>query len=308
MSNIGKGSRADIYTKITERIAADLEKGVRPWVQPWRAGNANGRVTRPLRHNGQAYTGLNVLLLWSEATACGFTSPYWMTLRQANELGAQVRKGESGSTVIYASRFTKTEVNAHGGEVERDIPFLKTYAVFNAAQILGLPDHYYRTAQPAPDPVERIEHADRFFDNTGAKVRYGGDEAYYSPVTDLIQLPHPEFFRDMASFVATRGHETLHWTASPDRLNRDLSRYHKDIAVRPHEELLVEIGSAMLCADLAIVPELEPRPDHASYVASWVKLLGDDRRAIFKAAAYAQRAVAYLHSLQPQAKIEREAA
>lgn len=308
MTSREKGSRTDIYARITERIVADLEKGVRPWVQPWRAANANGRVTRPLRHNGQPYTGLNVLLLWSEAMARGFASPIWMTLRQANELGAHVRKGESGATVVYASRFTKTEFDAHGGEVEKDIPFLKAYTVFCCDQIEDLPDHYYRRAEPAPDPVERIEHADRFFDNTGAAVRYGGDKAYYSPVTDHIQLPRPEFFRDMVSFAAIRAHETLHWTAAPHRLNRDLSRYHKDKTDRAREELLVEIGSAMICADLGLVPELEPRPDHVSYVASWLKLLGDDRRAIFQAAAHAQRAVAYLHSLQPQAEIEREAA
>lgn len=308
MTNTDKGSRADIYTRITERIVADLEKGVRPWVQPWRDGNTTGRVSRPLRHNGQCYTGLNVVLLWSASMARGFASPYWMTLRQANELGARVRKDETGSTVIYASRFTKTEVDARGGEVERDIPFLKTYSVFNADQILGLSEHYYRQVEPIADPVERIAHADRFFDNTGAKVRYGGDKAYYSPVTDHIQLPHPEMFRDMASFVAVRGHETLHWTASPDRLNRDLSRYHKDKTDRAREEILVEIGSAMLCADLGIVPELEPRPDHASYVADWVRLLDGDRRAIFQAAAHAQRAVAFLHELQPQATAERRAA
>ncbi|TIW11995.1 MAG: antirestriction protein ArdC, partial [Mesorhizobium sp.] len=115
------------------------------------------------------------------------------------------------------------------------------------------------------------------------------------PVTDHVQLPRPELFRDMASFVAVRAHETLHWTAAPDRLNRDLSRYHKDCTDRAREELLVEIGSAMICADLGIVPELEPRPDHASYVASWLKLLDGDHRAIFTAAAHAQRAVAYLH-------------
>lgn len=308
MTNKEKGSRTDIYARITERIVADLEKGVRPWVQPWRAGNANGRVTRPLRHNGQPYTGLNVLLLWSEAMERGFASLVWMTLRQANELGAHVRKGERGTTVVYASRFTKTEVDAHGGEVERDIPFLKAYTVFNSNQIDGLPDHYYRRAEPAPDPVERIAHADRFFDNTGAQVRYGGDKAYYAPVTDHIQLPRPEMFRDMVSFVAVRAHETLHWTAAPTRLDRDLTRYHKDRTDRAREELLVEIGSAMICADLGIVPELEPRPDHASYVASWLKILDGDRRAIFQAAAHAQRAVAYLHDLQPKAETEREAA
>ncbi|MEI9425387.1 zincin-like metallopeptidase domain-containing protein [Mesorhizobium sp. Cs1299R1N1] len=308
MTNKEKISRTDIYTRITERIVADLEKGVRPWVQPWRASNANGRVTRPLRHNGQPYTGLNVLLLWSEATARGFASAIWMTLRQANELGAHVRKGESGATVVYASRFSKTEVDADGGEVERDIPFLKAYTVFNSDQIDGLPDHYYQRAETVADPAERIAHADRFFDNTGAQVRYGGDKAYYAPVPDHIQLPCPEAFRDMASFVAVRAHETLHWTSAPGRLNRDLSRYHKDHSARAFEEMLVELGSAMLCADLAIVPELEPRPDHASYIHSWAKILGSDKRAIFQAAAHAQRAVTYLHSLQPRAAAEQGAA
>ncbi|GHU86733.1 antirestriction protein [Clostridia bacterium] len=301
-------SRTDVYARITERIVADLEKGVRPWVQPWNAGNATGRITRPLRHNGEPYTGMNVLLLWSEGLARGFTSPIWMTFRQSIELGGHVRKGESGSTVIYASRFTKTETDEHGGEVERDIPFLKTYNVFNVEQIEGLPAGYYAAPAPSAEPGERIEHADRFFDNTGAVVRYGGDKAFYSPVTDHVQLPRPEFFKDMASFVAVRAHETLHWTSAPDRLNRDLSRYHKDRRERAFEEMLVEIGSALVCADLGIVPELEPRPDHAAYLASWVKVLSNDRRAIFSAAAHAQRAVAYLHSLQPQSNGEREAA
>lgn len=209
-----KEERVDIYARITERIVADLEKGVRPWVQPWNARNMSGRVSRPLRHNGQSYTGLNVLLLWSESIASGFQSATWMTLRQANELGAHVRKGESGAIVVYASRFTKTEKDAGGGQTERDIPFLKAYTVFNCDQIEGLPDQYYRHPEPPAAPLERIERADRFFDNTGAVVRYGGDKAYYSPVTDHVQLPHPEQFKDIASFVATRAHETLHYAVS----------------------------------------------------------------------------------------------
>lgn len=308
MTNKGNASRADIYTRITERIVADLDKGVRPWVQPWRAGYADGRVTRPLRHNGQPYTGLNVLLLWSETMERGFGSAMWMTLRQANELGAHVRKGESGATVVYASRFTKTEFDAHGGEVERDIPFLKAYTVFNCDQIDDLPDHYYRRAEPAPEPIERIEHADRFFANTGAVIRHGGSKAFYSPASDTIQIPELQSFRDAESYVAVLGHETIHWAGAAHRLNRDLSRYHKDLTERAREELVADIGACFLCADLGIVPELEPRPDHASYVASWLKLLESDRRAIFQAAAHAQRAAAYLHDLQPQAETEREAA
>lgn len=301
-------SRVDLYARITEKIVADLENGVRPWVRPWSTGHLAGRVSRPLRHNGLPYQGINTLLLWSESVAQGFVSPYWMTFKQALELGGHVRKGETGTTVVYAGSFSKTETDANGEEVERGIPFLKAYTVFCADQIEDLPAQYCAAAEAPTKPLERIEHADRFFDNTGAVVRYGGDQAYYSPVSDHVQLPHPESFKDMASFVAIRAHETLHWTAAPHRLNRDLSRYHKDRSDRAREELLVEVGSCLLCADLGIVPELEPRPDHASYLQSWLTVLGSDRRAIFTAAAHAQRAVTYLHHLQPAAAIEQEAA
>ena len=308
MTDRKNDSRADVYARITDRIVADLEKGVRPWVQPWGGRNANGRVTRPLRHNGQPYTGLNVLLLWSEAMAHGFASATWMTFRQASELDAHVRKGESGTTVVYASRFTKTEVDTHGGEVERDIPFLKAYTVFNCDQIDGLPDHYYRQAEPAIDPAQRIGEADRFFANTGAVIRHGGSKAFFSPSSDHVQMPPFDTFRDAASYYAVLGHECVHWAGAAHRLNRDLSRYHKDLTERAREELVADIGSSFLCADLCIVPEMEPRPDHASYVESWLRVLLGDRKAIFQAAAHAQRAVSYLHDFQPQAETEREAA
>jgi antirestriction protein ArdC len=300
MTGKDKGTRADIYARITERIVADLEKGTRPWVQPWHAGKASGRITRPLRHNGQPYTGLNVLLLWSEAVARGFSESIWMTFRQANELGAHIRKGETGATVVYASRFTKTEIDAAGGEVERDIPFLKAYTVFNCEQIGGLPDHYHPRPERPADPPVRIAHADRFFASTGAVIRHGGATAFYAPGPDIIQMPDHQCFRDAESYVAVLGHECIHWSGAAHRLNRDLGRYHKDLTERAREELIADIGACFLCADLGIVPELEPRADHASYVASWLKLLGGDRRAIFQAAAHAQRAVAYLHDLQSQ--------
>lgn len=149
---------------------------------------------------------MNVLLLWSEALARGFTSPTWMTFKQAIELDGHVRKGESGATVIYASRITRTETDAAGGEVERDIPFLKTYSVFNVEQIAGLPDHFYRQAAPVIDPVQRIAHADRFFANTGSVIRHGGSQAYYAPATDHIQMPPFAAFRDAASYVAVLSH------------------------------------------------------------------------------------------------------
>jgi antirestriction protein ArdC len=251
---------------------------------------------------------MNVLLLWGEGLSRGFTSPTWMTYRQASELGAHVRKGEAGSLVVYAGQFTKTEVDARGDEIERGIPFLKTYSVFNVEQIEDLPERYYDQPVVIVDPVERIEHAERFFANTGAVIRHGGSQAYYSPVSDHIQMPPRSAFRDAASYVAVLAHEEVHWTARADRVGRDLSRYAKDKSERAMEELVAEVGSALVCADLGIVPELEPRPDHAAYVASWLTFLGNDTRAIFRAAAHGQRAVNFLHGLQPAVSQEREAA
>lgn len=140
-------------------------------MKPWSAAITDGRITRPLRHNGLPYSGVNVLLLWSEGMARGFSSPMWITFKQALELGAAVRKGETGSTLVFASRFTKSEADGHGNEVDKEIPFLKAYSVFNMRP---------------PDPVERIEHADHFFRNTGALIRHGGTQAYYSPIMDYI--------------------------------------------------------------------------------------------------------------------------
>ncbi len=308
MSKKASTDRADIYTRITERIVEDLGQGVRPWVKPWNAENMNGRISRPLRHSGQPYSGMNILLLWAEQISRGFASPIWMTFKQARELGATVRKGESGSTVVFASRFTKSEADGEGGEVDRDIPFLKAYSVFNVEQIDRLPEHYYRRPAPAADPVGRIDRADQFFRNTGAVIRHGGNQAFYAPGPDLVQMPPFETFRDVASYYAILSHEVTHWTAPGHRVGRDLSRYCKDKTERAREELIAELGSCFLCADLGIVPELEPRPDHASYLASWLTVLKNDKRAIFQAAAHAQKAVNFLEALQPGVAEEQRAA
>lgn len=308
MNGRQKNGRADIYAQITGKIVCELERGVRPWTQPWAASKAGGAVTRPLRHNGEPYSGMNVLLLWSEGLARGYAPSTWMTFKQSIELGGAVRRGETGATVIYASRFTKTQTDSGGSEVERDIPFLKAYTVFNVAQIDGLPERYYTQTVSRLDALSRLEYADRFFSNTGAILRHGGTQAYYSPSGDFIQMPPFESFRDAASYAATLSHELGHWTARAGRVGRDLSRYSKDKSERAREELIAELTSCFVCADLGIVPELEPRPDHASYLQSWLTVLSNDKRAIFQAAAHAQRAVAYLHSLQPSAGEDREAA
>jgi antirestriction protein ArdC len=256
-----------------------------------------------LRHNGEPYSGINVLLLWSEAMTRGYASSTWMTFRQAVELGACVRKGETGSMVVYANRISRTETDSAGQEVERDIPFLKAYTVFNVEQIDGLAENCGVAVDDViVDQVDRITHADAFFAATGAIVRHGGDKAFYAAGPDIIQMPPIETFRDVESYYATLAHEEIHWVGATHRLNRDLSRYAKDRTERAREELIAELGAVFLCADLGIVPELEPRPDHASYLASWLEVLKNDKRFIVQAAAQAQRAVAYLHDLQPDAR------
>lgn len=288
-------TRADVYSRVTDRIIADLEQGVRPWLKPWSTDNAAEGITRPLRHNGTPYRGINVLLLWGEAMAKGYASAIWMTYRQADELGAHVKKSEQGSMVVYADRFTKTETTDQGEEIEQDIPFMKAYTVFNVEQIEDLPTHYYTKLEPKGKPLQSIAIAERFFAATGATFRHGGNQAFYVPGADLIQLPPPEAFNDAESYAATKAHELTHWTAHPARLARVLGRRFGDNAYAA-EELIAELGAAFLCADLGITPE--PRDDHAAYLAHWLKVLREDKRAIFSAAAHAQRAVDYLHSRQ----------
>ena len=295
--NTGSGAEPqDVYTRVTNRIVADLEKGVRPWMRPWDAGNAEGRITRPLRHNGLPYSGINVLMLWSSAIEHGFSAPMWMTFKQAQELGAHVRKGEKGSLVVYANTVHKVERNDEGEEIERDIPFLKGYTVFNVEQIDGLPEHYYGRPPPKFNPVQRIEHAELFFHSLHAEIRHRGGRAYYAQEPDYIQLPPIEAFKDAESYYATLAHETTHWTKHPNRLAREFGRKAWGDEGYAQEELVAELGSAFLCTDLEITPEI--REDHAAYIQSWLEVLKSDKRFIFQAAAHAQRAVDYLHRLQ----------
>ena len=226
-----------------------------------------------------------------------------MTFKQAQELGGHVRKGEKGSLVVYADRIRRTELDVDTGEeAEREIPFLKGYTVFCVDQIDGLPERYYAKVEPRLDPVQRIDHAESFFAATGADIRHGGNQAYYSVTHDYIQMPPFECFRDAESYYATLAHETTHLTRHPKRLDRDFGRKRWGDEGYAAEELVAELGSAFLCSDLDMTPE--PREDHAAYIGSWAKVLKNDKRAIFTAASYAQRAVDYLHSLQPVAHAE----
>ena len=197
-------TKADIYTRITNRIIADLEQGTRPWHRPWNAEHAAGKITRPLRHNGIPYKGINVVMLWSASVIKGHACPLWLTFKQALELGGNVRKGERGELVVYADRITRTETDAMGDETEREIPFMKGYTVFNAEQCEGLPAQYYaRPEAPALPLPARIEAADAFFAATRADIRHGGTRAYYAQGSDHVQMPPFETFEDAESHAAT---------------------------------------------------------------------------------------------------------
>jgi antirestriction protein ArdC len=299
--------KADIYQRITDQIVTELEKGVKPWLQPWHADHAGGRITRPLRGNGVAYRGINVLMLWSAAMDKGYAAPVWMTFKQAMELNANVRTGERGSLVVYADKIMRTETDAATGEdSERAIPFMKGYTVFNVEQIDGLPEHFYGKPVLPIQTVPRIERAEAFFAATGANVVHVGSLACYIPSTDNIHMPCIDFFRDAESYYATRAHETTHWTRHKSRLNREFGRKRFGDEGYAMEELVAELGSAFLSADLDLTPEV--REDHASYIASWIRVLKNDTRAIFTAASHAQRAADFLHGLQTSASTQADAA
>jgi antirestriction protein ArdC len=289
----------DVYSRITNKIIADLEQGVRPWLKPWSAGHTEGRIVRPLRHNGVPYNGINIVMLWSAATEKGYACPYWLTFKQAIELGGNVRKGEKGELVVYANRLTRTETDDKGEEVEREIPFMKGYTVFNADQCDGLPDQFKtKPVASTAEPLARIEHAEQFFAGTGADIRHGGTRAFYAEGPDYIQMPPFATFTDAESHASTLLHELTHWTKHPKRLGRDFGRVRFGDEGYAKEELVAELGSAFLSADLGIAPEI--LEDHAAYIGNWLKALKDDKRLIFSAAAHASRAADYLHGLQSE--------
>ena len=297
-SNRAPSLKTDLYERITARIVDDLSNGTRPWLKPLTA-TAPGPQARPRSCNGEPHQGINTLLLWSDAAARGFASPSWMTYRQALELGGQVRRGEAGTGIVYASAYEKTEKTEAGVEEERSIPFLKAYTVFNADQVDGLPERFKNAPTALPQPLAIDKAAEAFFLNTGAVIRHGGDRAYYAPGPDAIQLPQPGAFQTADGYLSTKAHEVVHWTGHQGRLNRQFGQRFGDHAYA-FEELVAEIGAAFLCADLGVTAKA--REDHAAYIANWLTVLKNDKRAIFTAAAQAQRAAVFLDPFQQAAE------
>lgn len=286
----------DIYTRITQQIIEDLEKGQLTWRKPWSDYNLASNVMRPLRWNDTPYSGINTIMLWSTAVDKGFLSPYWMTYKQATEMKGHIRKGEKGSLVVYADKFSKEEKAEDGSVNIQRITFLKQYVVFNASQIEGLPEAFYnKPEQKFTNEESRIERLETFFALTKAQIKTGGKAAYYLN-SDHIEMPPFECFNNAASYYATLAHETTHWTRHPSRLDRDFNRKKWGDEGYAKEELVAELGSCFLGAELGFAPaSLE---DHAAYIQSWLTVLKNDKRFIFQAASFAQRAVEFMTQFQ----------
>jgi antirestriction protein ArdC len=289
-------SQEDIYARVTAKILDDLDNGNLSWRKPWHAEHLASQVLRPLRWNDIPYTGINTLILWNAASDHGFTSPYWMTFKQATQMKASVRKGEKGTQIVYADTFTKEEEDATGEVKSSRIPFLKSYTVFNASQIDGLSEAFYKIPEPViVNQQARNQALEQFFAQTKADI-YTGSKACYTQSTDRIQMPPFESFETAMRYYAVLAHETCHWTKHPNRLDRDFGRKQYGDEGYAKEELTAELGACFLAADLGFEPQ--PEEYHAAYIQSWLQVLKDDKRFIFQAASYAQKAVEYLHALQ----------
>ncbi|UYY60293.1 ArdC family protein [Sphingomonas sp. S2-65] len=299
-----RGARASLYDEVTARVVAELEAGRFPWVQPWEAAAAEPGLPRNAASN-RAYSGINVLILWGSGVAHGYASQGWLTFRQALEAGGWVRKGERGTCVVYADKYTpdseKERVASEGGEA-RAVPFLKRFTVFNVAQCDGLPERMLARAEPLP-PREIVPVAEALIEASGADFRVGGAQAYYAPGTDHVQVPPQPAFRHQVDYYRTALHELGHWTGHASRLARDLTSPFGS-AGYAREELVAELGSAFLCAALGIQPSVR----HADYLSSWLEVLRADNRAIFRAASLASKAADYLLGFHAGASAVGEAA
>ena len=282
----------DIYQAVTAQIITALEAGTPPWVCPW---NGNPASAAPANlSTGRRYRGINTLLLNLQSMSRGYSLNRWITFQQARQLGACVRKGETGTPIVFfkmldvAGTESTSRLAANDASGRKVIPLLRSFIVFNAAQVDGLPDSL-TSLPPLPEGWSPVSAAEAILDCSEATIRHGGDRAFYRPSDDLIQLPPASAFSVADNYYSTALHELTHWTGHPSRCNRVLSgRQH----IQPYafEELVAEIGSAFLCSYCGIAGALQ----HASYISYWLEALRNDKRLIFTAASLAQKAADYL--------------
>lgn len=283
---------ADLYQEVTDRIVTALEAGVAPWVRPWSVACEGGRLRNGC--TGHVYRGINVVLL----AVAGFASARWYSYRQAQQLGGQVRKGEKGTRVIYWQFIDRTTANTQDadgddGRTTKKIPLLKHFTVFNSEQITWSEGSAHAVAEPEAtgnnNDGDDYAHVHQLVDSTGARVEHHGVRAYYSSAEDQIVLPPRSRFDGLAAYHATLLHELAHWTGHGSRLDGNLTgRFGSESYAA--EELVAQLASAFMCSAMGI----DGRLQHAEYVGSWVKVLSNDKRAIFTASRLAQQAADFV--------------
>lgn len=272
-----------LYAEVTAKIVAELEKGAAPWVKQW---SGDGFISAPGSDinfvSKRRYRGINRILL--SIVGRQFTAPHWATYQQWQGIGGQVRKGEKGTPIVFYKQLSISE-ERDGEKTEKSIPLLRQFTVFNIDQVDGVERV---AAEPLPE-VERLAHCERTIAATGAKITHGGDRACFIPSADRICLPHLVDFDTKQAYYATAFHELIHWSGVKERCDRDLSGRFGDSSYA-FEELVAELGAAMLCADHNVQGDLR----HAGYIGHWLKCLKENDRAIFRAAALAEKAAEFI--------------
>jgi antirestriction protein ArdC len=298
--------RTSLYQEITDKIIAELEAGRVPWVQPWGTTAAKASLAMPKNAaTKRRYSGINVLILWGAVIERGFAGQSWLTFRQALGVGGHVRKGEKGTTVVYADRFVPGEERRRAerdGDEPEAIPFLKRFTVFNTDQCEGLPADLATAPSPVPEGLIPSQ-IDALIAASGADFRIGGDRAFYSPAQDFVQVPRPDSFFEPINFARTACHEMNHWAGSASRLGRDQSGAFGSKKYMA-EEVAAELGAAFVCASLGIIPTVR----HADYIGAWIDLLKDENRAVIRAASAASKAADYLLAFLPETATPIDAA
>jgi antirestriction protein ArdC len=278
----GKPVKRDLYLEVTQSIIERLKAGTAPWIRPWGGAGlpVNATTNRP-------YAGVNVLLLWARASRMGFRSDRWLTFRQAQAAGGNVRKGEQGTTCVKYLIAERKSANP-ADPVER-YPVLTSFTVFNVEQCDALPEKLLVEVSAGPPPVEELE---QFFAHIGADVAQGHSAPRYQRDADRILMPVLARFAHAEGYYSTLAHQCVQWTGHSSRCSRELSGdyAHDDY---PFEALVCEMGSAFLCAQLGLTKNLQ----HPEFIAQWLEKLAGDKRLIFKAARDARLAVEYLNAL-----------
>lgn len=291
MSTTVHSEKVSSYEAITAQIVAAIEAGVARFQMPWHSGLVP--MTMPMNAcTDVPYRGVNVVALWAQAATRLYPSGYWASYKQWQTLGAQVRKDERGSAIVFYKKLDGEDDEASEAEAPRIV--LRHSHVFNVCQVDGweLPEAARKPSQVVPH-----EQIAAFVAATKAKIQHGGLRAFYHRIEDYIAMPAPEYFTGSPTRSATEAyhavqlHELTHWTGAPHRLDRMAGKRFGDREYA-FEELVAELGAAFLCSAFRLVNE--PRPDHAAYIEHWLGILKKDNRAIFAAARLAQEAVEYL--------------